>query len=141
MPQVHWPRTLMPADRGRYPPPAVTRRVAYFPGCRSPRRTVRGRSRHRPASDSMPAGLPLTHARRIAADSCPLAAANPSPVDRVHTSQPGVPFLSRVVSTGAVLISHVLSGPRRLVWGNSSCCGHGGRSSRLPPCRGGGSGC
>ncbi len=26
---------------------------------------------HRPASDSMPAGSPLTQARRIAADSCP----------------------------------------------------------------------
>ncbi len=65
----------------------------------------------------MPAGSPLTQARRIGADSCPLAAANPSPVDRVHTSRPGVLFLSRVVSTGAVLISHVLSGPRRLVWG------------------------
>ncbi len=25
--------------------------------------------------------------------------------------------------------------------GGSSCCGHGGHSSRLPPCRGGGSGC
>ncbi len=96
----------------------------------------------RPASDSMPTGSPLTQARRIAADSsppdrrwlkpagspltqarrfgadsCPLAAANPSPVDRVHTSRPGVPFLSRFVSTGAVLISHVLSVPRRLVWG------------------------
>ncbi len=64
------------------------RRVAYFPGCRSPRRAVRGRSRHRIAADSMPAGppltqcppdrlwlkpagSPLTHACRIAADSSP----------------------------------------------------------------------
>ncbi len=56
----------------------------------------------------MPAGSPLTQARRIAADSCPPAVANPSPVDRVHTSRPGVPFLSRVVSTGAVLIQKCL---------------------------------
>ncbi len=73
------------------------RLVDWFLGCRSPRRAVRGRSRHRPAADSMPAGLPLTQcppaclclnarqpasdsmpagslltqARRIAADSCP----------------------------------------------------------------------
>ncbi len=105
----------------------------------------------KPASDSMPAGPPLTqcprrwtrgcltHARRIGADSCPLAAANPSPVDRVHTSRPGVLFLSRVVSTGAVLISHVLSGPRRLSGaGGSSCCGRRGHSSHLPPCCGSG---
>ncbi len=47
---------------------------------RSPRRAVRGRSRHRIASDSMPAGPPLNQcpparrcpkARRIAADSSP----------------------------------------------------------------------
>ncbi len=47
---------------------------------RAPRRAVRGRSRHRIASDSMPAGPPLTqcppdrrwlNARRIAADSSP----------------------------------------------------------------------
>ncbi len=33
---------------------------ARFPGCRSLRRAVRGRSRHRIAADSMPAGPPLT---------------------------------------------------------------------------------
>ncbi len=33
------------------------------------------------AADSMPAGSPLTQARWIAADSCPPAAANPSPTD------------------------------------------------------------
>ncbi len=59
-PRVRWPRALMPANRGR--------------------------SRHRPASDSMPAGSPLTHARRIAADSCPLAAAYPSPMESPHVT-------------------------------------------------------
>ncbi len=34
--------------------------VVCFPGCRSPRCAVRGRSRHRPAADSMPTGPPLT---------------------------------------------------------------------------------
>ncbi len=37
----------------------------------SPRPAVRGRSRRRPAADSMPAGQPLTQARWIAADSSP----------------------------------------------------------------------
>ncbi len=64
----------------------------------SPRPAVRGRSRW-PASDSMPAGSPLTQAHRIAADSCPPAAAIPSPVDQVHMSWPGVPCCL-VVPTG-----------------------------------------
>ncbi len=79
----------------------------------------------RPASVSKPAGLPLTQARRIAADSsppdcrwlkpaglpltqapwigvdsCPLAASIPSPVDQVHMSRPGVPCVCLVVPTG-----------------------------------------
>ncbi len=71
----------------------------------------------RPASDSMPAGphltqcpparrwlkpagSPLTHARRIAADSWPPAAAIPSPVDQVHMSRPGVQCVCLVVPTG-----------------------------------------
>ncbi len=58
----------------------------------------------RPASDSMPAGSPLTQARRMAADSCLPAAANPSPVDPVHTSRPGEPCLCLVVPTGTFLI-------------------------------------
>ncbi len=48
----------------------------------------------------MPAGLPLTQAHRIAADSCPLAATIPSPVDLVHLSRPGVPCVCLVVPTG-----------------------------------------
>ncbi len=79
VPRVRWPRAIMPADRGRYPPPAVAlpSPPAGSPGLPLPRRAVRGRSRHRIAADSMPAGppltqcLPLTHARRIAADSGP----------------------------------------------------------------------
>ncbi len=70
----------------------------------------------RPASDSMPAGPRCPKARRIAADSsppdcrwlkhwigvdsCPLAAAIPSPVDQVHMSRPGVPCVCLVVPTG-----------------------------------------
>ncbi len=62
------------AAGGGSPKPA-----GWFPGCRSPRRAIRGRSRHRVAADSKPtgspltqaAGSPLTHARRIAADSSP----------------------------------------------------------------------
>ncbi len=34
----------------------------------------------------MPAGLPLTQAHRIGADSCPLAATNPSPVESPHVT-------------------------------------------------------
>ncbi len=34
----------------------------------------------------MPAGLPLTQAHRIGADSCPLAAAYPSPVESPHVT-------------------------------------------------------
>ncbi len=52
------------------------------------------------AADSMPAGSPLTHARRIGAVSCPLAAAIPSSLDRVHMSLPGVPCVCLVVPTG-----------------------------------------
>ncbi len=63
----------------------------------------------------MPAGSPLTHARWIAADSCPLAAAIPSPVDRVHTSRPGVPCVCLVVPTGTFyIIMSVLSTETRL---------------------------
>ncbi len=38
-----------------------------------------------------PAALPLTQAHWIGVDSCPLAAAIPSPVDQVHMLRPGVP--------------------------------------------------
>ncbi len=47
---------------------------------------------------------PLTLARRIAADSCPPAAANPSPVDPVHTSRPGVLLIPPNFSPGGLLI-------------------------------------
>ncbi len=138
----------MPADRGRYPPP--DKRVALFPGCRSPRRAVRGRSRHRPASDSMPAGSPLTQARRIAADSCPpdaadsshrigadscpLAAAIPSPVESPHVTARSAVCLfccaHRNFNHHVGLVHGDSSGA-----GGSSGGGHGGHSSRLPPCR------
>ncbi len=47
---------------------------------------------------------PLTLARRIAADSCPPAAANPSPVDPVHTSRPGELLIPPNFSPGGLLI-------------------------------------
>ncbi len=62
------------------------RLVAWFPSCRSPRRAVRGRSRHRIGADQCPLASPLSqspplpqcpparrclNARRIAADSSP----------------------------------------------------------------------
>ncbi len=89
VPRVHWPRALMPADRGRYiagclvpglPLPQARRSREITP---PDRRWLNARW---PASDSMsagspltqsppdrrwlkPAGSPLTHARRIATDS------------------------------------------------------------------------
>ncbi len=99
--RVRWPRALMPADRGRYPPPAVAipslPAGSLVPGLPLPqaRRSreitppaCRWLYARRPASDSMPAGpsltqcpparhwlkpagSPLTQARRIAAESSP----------------------------------------------------------------------
>ncbi len=98
--------------------------------CGSPRPAVHGRSRRRPrgkptrrprlpqiiTSDSMPAGPPLTQARRIAADSCPPAAAIPSPVDPGHMSRPGVPCLFCCAHRN-ILKQSCRSCPWRLVWG------------------------
>ncbi len=103
------------------------------PGLPLPQRAVRGRSRHQIATDSMPAGppltqcppdrrwlmpagLPLTHACRIAADSCPPDCRWLKPTGsaltharwpaltlapwRVHMSRPGVPCVCFVVPTG-----------------------------------------
>ncbi len=70
----------------------------------------------------MPAGPSLTRARRIAAESSPpdrrwlMAAANPSPVDPVHTSRPGLPFFKSCCAHRNILIksSLVLSTETRL---------------------------
>ncbi len=72
----------------------------------------------RPASDSMPAGSPLTQAHRIAADSCPLAAAYPSPVESPHVTARSAVFKSCCAHSN-ILIKPclVMSCPRRLVWG------------------------
>ncbi len=105
--RVRWPRALMPADRGRYSPPAGS----LVPGLPLPQASPPARlwlNARWPASDSMPAGSPLTQARRIAA--------NPSPVDRVHMSRQGVPCLSCCAHRN-ILTYRVLSCPRRLVWG------------------------
>ncbi len=79
-------------------------------------------------------------ARRIAADSCPPAAANPGPVDPVHTSRPGEPCFC-LVPTGTILIQSCLVCGDSSGAGDSSCCGRGGHSSHLPPCRRSWSGC
>ncbi len=93
------------------------------------------------AAVSKPAGSPLTQAHRIGADSCPLAAANPSPVDPVHNTARSAVCLScrahrNILTILSCLVHRDSSGA-----GGSSCCGHGGQSSRLPPCRRSGSGC
>ncbi len=71
--------------------------------------------------------------RRIAVDSCPLAAAIPSPVDQVHMSRPGVPCVfcrahRNILTNMSCLVHGDSSGA-----GGSSCCGHGGHSSRPAP--------
>ncbi len=129
----------------------------------------------RPASDSMPAGppltqcppdrrwlkpagSPLTHARRIAADSCPPDCRwlKPTGSALTHARWPPLTLAPWIESTchGQECRVFVLLCPREhfkltlssLVHGDSSgaggssCCGHGGHSSRLPPCRGYGGG-
>ncbi len=96
----------------------------------SPRPAVRGRSRRRPASDSMPAGPPLTQACRIAADSWP-------PLTLVpwirSTSRPGVPchvprvmvFKSCLALRNSFNVSCLVHGDSSGA-GGSSCSGRGG---------------
>ncbi len=161
----------MPADRGRYPPPAVALPSppagCLVPGLPLPQARRPGRSRHRPASDSMPAGPPLTQcppdrrwliARRIAANSCPPDRRwlKPAGSPLTHARWPPLSPSPWIKSTcyGQECRFYVVLCPQEhltfvlscLVHGDSSgaggssCCGHGGHSSRLPPCRGGGSG-
>ncbi len=115
--QMKWAgETLAFTNKEHFPSP-----LAASPHARRSREITppdrRWLNARRPASDSMPAGPPLTQARRIAADSsppdrrwlmpagspltqahrigtdsCPLAASIPSPVDLVHLLRPGVPF-------------------------------------------------
>ncbi len=110
------------------------------------------------AADSKPAGSPLTHAHRIAADSCPPDRRwlKPTGSALTHARWPPLSIAPWIESTrhGQECRVSVLLCPQEhfnhhvgLVHGDSSgaggssCCGHGGHSSRLPPCRGGGSGC
>ncbi len=141
----------MPADRGRYPPPAVAlpsppagSRVAAPPGapfagdhatgspltqCPPARLWLNAR---RPASDSMPAGSPLTQARRIAADSSPPDRRwlKPAGLVLTHARRPPLSLAPWIKSTChgqecrvSVLLcpqEHfklTLSCPWRLVWG------------------------
>ncbi len=139
--RVHWPRALMPADRGRYPSPAVAlpSPPASLSSCRSPRRAVRGRSRHRIASDSMPAGPPLTQcppahrcpkARRIASDSMPAGPplnqcppARRCPKARRIAADSSPPDCRWLKPTGSALI-HPRWPPLSLVpWIKSTCYG------------------
>ncbi len=89
--QVRWPRALMPADRGRYSPLAVAipspPAGSLVPGLPLPQARLWLNARlwldaRRPASDSMPAGSPLTHARRPLLILAPWIQS---------TSRPGVP--------------------------------------------------
>ncbi len=153
----------MPADRGRYPSPAValpsppaslsSSRVAAPPGapfagdhataspltqCPPARLWLNAR---RPTAVLKPAGLPLTQARRIAADSSTGSAL-------IHARWPPLSLAPWIKSTchGQECRVSVLLCPQEhfklpcLVHGDSSgaggssCCGHGGHSSRLPPC-------
>ncbi len=105
----------------------------------------------------MPAGPPLTQARRIAADSSPPDRRwlKPAGLALTHARRPPrslAPWI-KVTCHGQECRVSVLLCPQEhfkepcLVHGDSSgaggssCCGHGGHSSRLPPCRGGVSGC
>ncbi len=105
----------------------------------------------------MPAGSPLTQARRIAADSSPPDRRwlKPAGSTLTHARRPPLSLAPWIKSTlhGQECRVSVLLCPQEhfkepcLVHGDSSgaggssCCGHGGHSSRLPPCRGSGSGC
>ncbi len=147
MPRVRWPRALMPADRGRYLPPAVA--IPSPPaGCLVPGLPLPQAHRSReftppsaahpgpPSAGDHAAGPPLTQARRIAADSSLPAAADPSPVDPVHSMARSAVCMSccahRNILTHLVGLVHGDSSGA----GGSSCCGRRGHSSRLPPCRG-----
>ncbi len=151
---------LMPADRGRYPPPAVALPSppagCLVPGLPLPQ-ARRSREITPPARLWLkPAGSPLTQARRIAADS--------SPPDRRWLKPAGSPLTNArrpPLSLAPWILSTTRQECRVYVWlcpqehfnlpchvhrdssgaGGSSCCGHGGHSSRLPPCRRSGSGC
>ncbi len=104
-----------------------------------------------------PAGSPLIHARRIAADSCPPDCRwfKPTGLALTHARWPPLSLAKsspHVTARSAVCLfcrahRNILTILSCLVHGDSSgaggssCCGHGGHSSRLPPCRGNGSGC
>ncbi len=129
----------MPADRGRYPSPAVALpsppAACLVPGLPLPQarrsREITPPDRlwlnaRRPASVSKPAGLPLTQAHWIGVDSCLLAAAIPSPVDQVHMSRPGVPCVfcrahRNILTTMSCLVHGDSSGaaPLLLKWRRS----------------------
>ncbi len=127
--RVRWPRALMPADRGRYPPLAMAipslPAGSLVPGLPLPQA-------RRSQEITPPARLWL-NARRIAADSCPPAAANPSPWiqstrhgQECRAMSPESWFLSLVLPSGTVLMYLV-----GLVHGDSSgaggsCSGRGG---------------
>ncbi len=119
-------RALMPADRGRSPPPAVAipgppagslvpglplpqaRHLRVFKPPSAAHRARRSREmtppsaahRARRSREMTPPARRWLNARWIAADSSPPAATNPSPVDPVHTSRPGEPCMCLVVPTG-----------------------------------------
>ncbi len=143
----------MPADRGRYPPPAVAipspPAGCLVPGLPLPQarrsREITPPARlwlnaRRPASDSMPAGSPLTQARRIAADSCPPAAAIPSPVDPVHNTARSAVCMSCRAHRNILILS-VMSTETRLGQAAPLAVAMEAILATCPPCRRSGSGC
>ncbi len=85
----------------------------------------------KPTTDSMPAGSPLTQAHRIGADSCPLAAANPSPVDPVHKTARSTVCMSCRAHRNILTILSVMSTETRLefffFWGGGGSMSSGCR--------------
>ncbi len=151
----------MPADRGRYPPPAVAipspLAGSLVPGLPLPQarrsREITPPARrwlnaHRLTSDSMPAGPPLTQCpldrRWLKPAGSPLTHARRPPLTLapwIESTRHGLESRVCVLLCPQEHINQVLSS---LVHGDSSgaggssCCGRGGHSSCLPPCRGSG---
>ncbi len=100
VPRVLWSRALFGPPAGALPSPPAGCLVTGLPlpqARRSREITPPDRADSMPAGPPltqcppdcrwlMPAGLPLTQAHRIGADSCPLAAAYPSPVESPHVT-------------------------------------------------------
>ncbi len=137
-PRVRWPRCPharrsreIYAAGGGYPKPAgglPSSRVAAPPGA--------------PFVGDHATGPPLTQCPPDRRWLKPAGSTlSPSPVDPVHNTARSAVCMSGLCPQGHFnyLVGHVHRDSSGA--GGSSCCGHGGHSSRLPPCRRSGSGC